>query len=145
MPALTHFFIFIIIASIGGTAWANTYYKWTDENGTVHYSEQKPQDTDSQAVKTYGSKRATMPAPTATTDATDAAAQAENPQALSDGGLPIYEPAKIKKDPAICKQAKTNLQIMQTKPIIRQNNAVLTAAQKQKEIKKLQQAIKDYC
>jgi hypothetical protein len=37
---------------------ADTIYRWVDENGVVNYTQQKPRDTDSEAITTRGGPHA---------------------------------------------------------------------------------------
>ena len=49
------------------------------------------------------------------------------------------------KDPAICQQAKTALNDLVTKPIIRRDNKVMTIEEKNLEIQRMQEVVDVHC
>ncbi len=136
----------LIIAAIASSAWtlpaaAGNFYKWTDENGVVHYSERKPESvTETETVKTYNTKGSGNSTLTGT-------AVGANPGPESTGEVSEKQAQKApeaKKDPALCERAKADQQKLQ-RPMVMQNGKVLTIDEKNEQMKKLQEVINVHC
>jgi len=87
---------------------AQTYYKWTDENGTVHFTAEPPADREYETVNTVGQITGSSPAPA---NAAPPASEEQAPQARM--------PREAAPDPEMiaerCKQARENLFWLQSK------------------------------
>lgn len=115
---------------------AGDFYKWTDEKGTVHYSQRAPENEKTETVHTYNTSNSgaqttlsgTVPGASGTKKEEETAA-----------------PELAKKDPALCERAKKDSETLRTRPLIRQNGKVLTMDEKNEQIKQLQDVINVHC
>lgn len=133
--------IFLGTAFVGlllalSTSHAGQFYKWTDDNGVVHYSQQPPQGKTSEPVQTRNTKGSS----------TAAERNTETPKSDSQPTAKTSEPIKkIKKDPELCQQAKKDAQVLRQRPIVRRNNKVMTIEEKNKALANLETIIKQNC
>lgn len=85
-------------------AWAQTYYKWTDDNGTVHFTADPPEDRAYEAIDTAGNVIARR-------DSSDA--EADSDTAEQDGDNEVQMPREAEPDPELiaarCTQARENM------------------------------------
>lgn len=83
---------------------AKTYYKWTDEEGTVHFTSEPPRGRDYESINTSGRVVGTERARSRAEDAEDAEA---------DAAADVQMPREAKPDPEViaarCRQARENL------------------------------------
>ncbi|MGH1471392.1 MAG: DUF4124 domain-containing protein [Cellvibrionaceae bacterium] len=127
---------------------AKNYYKWTDAEGVTHYSAQRPNNTDSEAVSIKGGR-------TVTENSTDTkASQTENKPkpagSVKEEDLAPGETVEVfEKDLERCKAAKDNLKLLQTSPRIRTNNdgevKFMSDDERATRINESQQAIEESC
>lgn len=87
---------------------AKTYYKWTDDIGTVHFSAEPPNDREYETVNTSGRITSIPPAQSGTAAASgqDAAEEVQMPRQAAP------DPEVVK---ARCEQARENLFWLQSK------------------------------
>lgn len=131
-------FISLLLAI--STSHAEQFYKWTDDNGVVHYSQQPPQGKSSKPVKTRNTKGS------APTTSNTAATEQTNTQQEPEAETIAQEPTKkIKKDPKLCQQAKDDAQTLRQKPIVRRNNKVMTIDEKNQALANLEEIMKLNC
>ena len=115
-------------------------YKWTDPNGTVHYSEAPPaQGTKYQKVKTNGSVEP-LAAPAASSTA-------GNHEAPSDPANPVTDtPENHSK---FCETLKSNITALQgSGPVVMQQNGKATAlddTQRKQQADTAQSQYNQYC
>lgn len=79
------------------------HYRWTDENGTVKYSDRPPEGIKAEFIKFSSSRPSKASEPDSTDQQTEDSATA-GPRKLE--ALPA-------KDPQLCKQAQNNLKALQ--------------------------------
>lgn len=100
--------VFLCALLAAAPAAAKTYYKWTDENGTVHFTADPPADRDYETINTSGqvtgrSGDQARPAP------------AEEAEDAED----VQMPREAAPDPEVvaarCEQARENLFWLQSK------------------------------
>lgn len=119
---------------------AEQFYKWTDDKGVVHYSQQPPQGKTSKAVKTHSSKGSSQ-----ASDSSNDADSTENREGKSQEQTQTAPIEKIKKDPELCEQAKKDAQMLRQKPIVRRNNKVMTLDEKNQALENLSEVVKLNC
>ncbi|GAB4171413.1 MAG: hypothetical protein Kow0020_06120 [Wenzhouxiangellaceae bacterium] len=99
----------IALLIVASNAHAERYYKWRDDQGTIHFSSEPPRDRDYEVVNTSGAVVARS---------TDAANMpAETPP--TDDGAEVQMPRELPVDPELvrqrCEQARENLFWLQSK------------------------------
>jgi hypothetical protein len=101
-----------LLVAVTGPATAQTYYKWTDDAGTVHVTEQPPANRDYETVDIDTGRLGNA----------DVAAATETP-ADDASGARAAMPRRAEPDPeelaARCEQARANLFWLQSKQRIR--------------------------
>lgn len=80
---------------------AQTYYKWTDDNGTVHFTAEPPQDRDFETIDTRGNVIAST--------RNDPAAQAPTADDEAEPQMPREAAPDPEMIEARCTQARENL------------------------------------
>ena len=140
--------IFVIL-TFQGTAYAQAY-KWVDENGQTHFSQQAPVDAESEVIKT-------QPGPKTTPEQSQQAVDELIQQQQND--IKTREEAKLEREQEQkkaeskskkCDAAKNNLQKYQDSPNGRTRNADgeyirLDEIDRQNKIKQLRQDIQKHC
>ena len=121
------------------TGYADTYYKWVDDENVTHYSKHPPADRESTKIQTSGSRSAHPP--TAVSRPATQDSQSSTQQVAA--GTPI-------KNPEICKRARANLKTMQESARIRQKDEygevrLLSEEEKASEVNRAKVAIKENC
>lgn len=117
---------------------ASDFYKWTDEKGTVHYSQRAPENTQTETVHTYNTSN-TGAKTTMSGTIPSAGGNKE------EGEEKVAEPELAKKDPVLCERAKKDSETLRNRPLVRQNGKILTMDEKNEQIKKLQDVINVHC
>lgn len=119
---------------------AGEFYKWTDEKGTVHYSQRAPENTTTptETVRTYNTGNTGVQT-TMSGNAPDA------DKDLKDKEEKAAEPQLAQKDPALCERATKDSQTLRSRPLVRQNGKMLTMDEKNEQIKQLQDVINVHC
>lgn len=122
---------------------APTIYKWIDDDGVVHYSEDPPADVDYQRVST------SVPATSGSDDSdTGPDSDEDEPDAQTD-----QPEAQEGPDPEVvaerCEQARSNLQLLQENTRLMTNDRGserrLTREERQERIDNLQEFIDEWC
>lgn len=94
----------------GALAAKETFYRWVDSDGAVHYSKEAPSDRPTDSVDIAGVR------PPKDTNAADVA-PAEVP--VDDGGAALQA-----ADAAICERARSSLRVLETeRPVVRVSSA----------------------
>ena len=94
----------LLAASTSG--WGQTYYKWTDDEGTTHFTASPPSDRPYETVNT--SISVVTPSPPADADA-DADAENADEQAAGEADMPRRGEPDPEVVAARCAQARENL------------------------------------
>jgi hypothetical protein len=98
----------------GSAAAAEQFYKWKDANGVWHYSSTKPPaGTEAESVSV---KKGTPEAETTTTTTTTTTAGAGATTAAADAASP--EALRAKRQ-AACTQARENIRLLETYPVVK--------------------------
>ncbi len=87
-------------------------YRWTDDQGNVHYSDKPPKEAESEYIRKATGTRSAPPAPEASSEET---ADDKTKTAAIEGGMEVL-PAK---DPKLCAQGRSNLEALSGNPRIR--------------------------
>ncbi|MCB1586621.1 MAG: DUF4124 domain-containing protein [Xanthomonadales bacterium] len=113
--------IFVSLCLLFTTANAKQkYYKWTDENGNVHYSEKKPEDKEAQELKIRS--KAPKPQETVSEEANTDKELPPDQQAVEDFNRNEQAKAKEAQDQANCEIAKKNLQTLESRNRVKRVN-----------------------
>lgn len=119
---------------------AETYYRWVNKDGSTEYTKQRPPEgIPFTEISPLGVGKGKAPGKQQT---------ASSDEAGSDAGE--QETEQPKKDPKICKQAKSNLSTMEAHERIRLVDEkgepyILTEDQRQEQIQRAKDAIKRNC
>ena len=100
--------LFLCAALVAAPAAAKTYYKWTDDNGTVHFTAEPPNDRDYETINTTGQV-------TGSSRTQAEPAQPETQQAAEEVQMPRQAAPDPEAVAARCKQARENLFWLQSK------------------------------
>lgn len=115
---------------------ASGLYKWTDEEGNVHYTQLPPTERPSQVI-------IPQPSPSAKSSANDKADDTKLPE-----GYASTDDAKVKLKQQNCEAARKNLGIYESSEKIRQADGaelILSEEMRAAKIKESQEQIKLYC
>ena len=149
---LKNFFILVIFLGLLPLATQAAIYKWVDEDGKVHYSQQKPQNIKTEKIKVNTrtpENTSTYSKPSLKQKDTDK--QASDKPANTSKQNADKKPEKSAKERAdLCKQSRANLQTLASRGRIRQkddqgNLSYMSEEQKQQRIKREQDRVKEYC
>lgn len=122
---------------------ARTYYKWTDDNGTVHFTAEPPNDRDYETISTSG--QVTGSSAAQPVDATPPAQETAED---------VQMPRQAAPDPELvaarCEQARENLFWLQSKRrIVVENDdgseTFIDAEEQQRMIEENQALIDEWC
>ena len=138
----------IALLALASTGTADKFYKWGDENGVTHYGSQAPNDRDASVVNTRANASSdrgeALDALEARRNANQKARKAATQQAEEEQRLET-EPDAVAQER--CEQHRKNLETLQNKPIVRQENPdtgeleVLGQEEKDKMIEDARQAL----
>lgn len=138
------------LATLASTdALSKDFYRWTDENGTTHYSSLPPTDKPSEKVHTSNIKGSPTAAK-AQEPAKEAAAAAvkEKDNFDESANAPETPEAKAQRKEN-CKRAKFNLKTLKDKPRIRVKEGddyrYIDQKERKAKIKESEKAVKQYC
>lgn len=122
------------------TSFSANFYKWTDENGTVHYSQRKPDQTPKalEEIKTHNTRSST-PVPIA------GVKEKDSNKVATDTAAETEKPKREKRDPALCQRAKQKLQTLKSRPIVQEKGRVISGTERQNEMDKLNKIIGKHC
>ncbi|MCW8956532.1 MAG: DUF4124 domain-containing protein, partial [Gammaproteobacteria bacterium] len=148
---LKNFFIFLTFLGLLPLASQAAIYKWVDEDGSVHYSQQKPQNTQTEKIKVT-----TRVPENSSTYNKPSLNKKEDPKqatdkATKDANSSDKKPEKSAKErAALCKQSQADLQALTSRGRIRQkddkgNISYMSEEQKQQRIKREQDRVKENC
>ncbi|MCY4044359.1 MAG: DUF4124 domain-containing protein [Cellvibrionales bacterium] len=112
------------------SSFAGKFYKWVDEKGNTHYSQNPPPAQQAKVVKTYNDKGHSQPIKKA----------GEEKVAKADTAMPV-----AKKDKALCKKARDNQKALESQPMIMQEGKIMSVDQRNEQIKAAQSIIKVHC
>ena len=131
----------LIAASSAVFSQSNAIYKWTDENGAIHYSERSPKDEKNTNIiqlrkTTYRNTSKSTPGP-----------ETHSRQDTQEETAEIKDTVEevFKKNPELCKQAKANSVSLTNNPIVRKNGRIMTLKQKNQTFNTLKELIKLNC
>lgn len=99
----------LVVAATSG--WGQTYYKWTDDEGTTHFTSSPPQDRDYETVDTAINviSRASAPTPAAEQD------DAEQGEMDEESQMPRQGEPDPELVEARCIQARENMYWLQNR------------------------------
>lgn len=133
-------------------ALADTYYKWKNEKDNWTYGAHPPPGANAIAIKTSSGGKVTTTAPSTPTDQNEATnTNTENAAETTTAAKAEGKPKKSKKEKEkLCKTAKSNLEALSAKAIIRMRDAdgnvtVLADDQREAEIEKAKKIMKENC
>lgn len=146
---LKTFFLFLTFLGFLPLATHASIYKWVDDEGNVHYSQQKPQNIKTE--KMIVNSRA--PENSSTYSKPSLKKKEEEKQATDkEGKAAVSEkPEKSAEERAsLCKQSQDNLQALLSRGRIRQKDAqgnvsYMSEEHKQQRIKREQDRVKENC
>ena len=131
-----------ILLSSMATAAQEGIYRWKDQNGNLKYSDIPPAGVEAEFIPTDVSRRGSSPEPS------EAAQQATGNQAAAplNGEMEVLPP----KDPALCQQAKSNLDALANSPRVRitepdGSQRFLTEDEKEGQRELARKSIKVHC
>lgn len=137
---------FLLTASLPFSALAGSVYKWTDEEGVVHYGDKKPANTETKEMKVRVGRG--TPAPSATNDNDN---DSEKNESLKEANNEKQLTAEQKKaQDEACKAAKQNLQMMNTYARVRVKDKngeyrYLSPEEKSKKMAQAQKYVDEKC
>lgn len=116
------------------TAMATGVYKWTDENGKVHYGSQRPENAEAETLNINDSQP--TPAP-------------KKSEGADEANLPVDDKAKQERL-AYCKKERNRLKTVEKNKTIHEKDASgnvvkLAAKERQQRLSKIQANINKYC
>lgn len=141
----------LILSAGPAVAAKDGYYRWQDDQGEYHFTQQPPLGRSYEFVESDSGASFSRRSDDAEEDGGEAETQGDD----SGTGGADPQPAKMEvlppKDPAICAQAKSNLQSMQNNAArIRMtdengNTRFLTPEEKEEQKARAQEAIRIHC
>lgn len=117
-------------------------YKWVDENGQTHFSQQPPNQGASEKVQTRASSVVSNEAEHAANAAQQEAT--EQIQDIQNTAEKVADNA-IKKDAELCQKAQNNKNTIISRPIIRKEGKLLSIEERNKELQYLEEVISIHC
>ncbi len=128
---------------VSAPAAARTYYKWTDENGTVHFTSEPPIDRDYETINTAGLV-------TGSSRTQGEAEPTQSQESPEDVQMPRQAPPDPEVVAARCEQARENLFWLQShRRIIVENDdgseTFIDADEQQRMIEENQALIDEWC
>jgi len=140
----------LILSAGSAVAAKDGYYRWQDDEGEYHFTQQPPLGRSYEFVESRSGTSFSRQS-----DDNDSATEADEQGGESSTEPTNPQPAKMEvlppKDPAICAQAKSNLQSMQNNAArIRMtdensNTRFLTPEEKEEQKARAQEAIRIHC
>jgi hypothetical protein len=131
---------------ICGDAISKDFYRWTDENGTTHYSSLPP--TDKPSTKVHTSNIKGEPAPAASTQPAEEPASA-TPTSFDESASAPADPKVSAQNKENCKRAKFNLKTLKEKPRIRVKEGddyrFIDQKERKEKIKESEKLVKKFC
>ncbi|GAA5317806.1 MAG: hypothetical protein AseanaTS_30130 [Candidatus Pelagadaptatus aseana] len=132
---------------ICGEAVSKDFYRWTDENGTTHYSSHPP--TDKPSIKVHTSNIKGEPAaPKAIAPSTESQPAGDRDNFDEQANAPA-DPKVASQNKENCKRAKFNLKTLKEKPRIRVKEGddyrFIDQNERKEKIKTSQEAVDKYC
>ncbi len=122
---------------------AGTVYKWTDENGVVHYGDKKPEEHESTTIKVTAKK------PTTTTAESENQDTSKNNSQAPNGEDKKLREANAKAIQEKCTIAKTHSEKLSNASRVRINEdgniRYLTDEEKQEKLKTAKTYISENC
>lgn len=140
----------VLLAAQPAISEANEIYKWTDDKGQVHFSQQPPEGRYSEQVlsktpRSFGQNIERDPR----NDESAIAPSVNNAtiEDKPDSSQAAIEaaPQVIEKDADLCAKAQQSKQLILSKPIIRRDGKLLTIEQRNAELQYLEEVISIHC
>ncbi|HEY9147650.1 MAG TPA: DUF4124 domain-containing protein [Gammaproteobacteria bacterium] len=113
--------LFIVGLCAVGTGHAATLYKWTDDEGNVHYSQTPPENRKADQMQIKDSAPSGAPSQTPAAEEEQAADESEPP---ADAG---QDPKVVEIRKRNCETARGNLEVYKTSARIRQADGSIMA------------------
>jgi len=151
---MKYLLLFITLLAFSSSDAKKKYYKWTDENGNIHYTEKKPTNKNSSEVKVSNRKPSETPTKYKETD--QQSSNVEEKVAPEQANVDEYnnvmkEKTKAIQDKANCKVARDNLATLQRTVRVRQKDPEtgefvrLGDSERMQMLELSKQSIKDLC
>jgi hypothetical protein len=121
-------------------------YKWTDAEGNVHYSQQRPRDAEYERIKKQKAPRPGTASPTPSSTSSAGAADTEQDQASKTVAEEISKNAEIRKKN--CEAAKKNLKVFQIYRRVKGEDGkirVVSEKERAEQIQRSKEAIREFC
>jgi len=129
------------------TAQAAGMYKWTDEQGNIHYTQQPPRDKEYEKMKVDKAPRSANTPSTPSSSATSGGSgQSSGEPASTTVDDELAKNAEIRKKN--CEAAKKNLQVFQVYRRVKGEDGkvrVVSEKEREEQIQRSKDAIKEFC
>ncbi len=145
-------FTFIVSFICTGTLAGNAIYKWTDENGVVHYSQTAPKGQEVQVISTKTPRSEEI-----TEDMEDGDEEESEADVITDEDEKEFEAEaedgtekntkatpETTKDQATCDKALKAIQDLQN-PVVTLNGKVMTIDEKNAQLKNMDEIVQIHC
>jgi hypothetical protein len=144
-------FLFFSSLAISITAESKDFFRWTDENGSTHYTLHPPKGHESEKIRTSIGKsirKANKTSATSPNSNTEAKEGKSDEESTPEETAPDT-PEMIAQKKANCERANINLKALQEQARVRvkdgDNYRYLDQTEVKEQIKNSKQAVKDYC
>lgn len=136
----------LALAIVGQSAAAAGYYRWTDDDGQTHFSQNPPENRPSEFV----SRATGRPSSEPQTNAEPESSEKTETDTEAENGDPEQLQALPEKDPERCKQARNLLQTLDGYARVRARQPdgsyrVLTEEEKNEQRERAEEAIDIHC
>lgn len=134
----------MILSLLSGTALAEKYYRWVDEEGTTHYTKNPPKGEQADEVNTHYKASSSKDEEMKKLEQMRVRREKEKEQTELEKRKE-KEPEEVSEE--FCEQHRKNLETLQNKPIVRRENPetgemeVIAQEEKEKMIEKTRQAL----
>lgn len=142
----------LVLLALAGTAQAAALYKWTDEEGNVHYSQSPPESNSAEKIVTDEAPANQGEANNGEmADGQDGASAEGDKQATDENGIPVdagQDPAIAEKRRKNCEIARQNMNTYKEYRKIRTPDGkmvIMSDEMRAAKIDEAQKMIEEYC
>ncbi len=138
-----------LLFALPASSWAETFYKWQNEEGSWVYGAHPPAGVDAIEVKTNIGRPSRSESATAGSSG-DSEAPAQGASAAPELEVETRPEIPDAQRKQYCQQGRQNLEALSSKAVIRQRDAegnvtVLSDEDREAEIEKARRAVEKYC